>query len=138
MLRHPRLSHALIALRPGAKPLVDFIVDDLGDGPTLREGSMLNPPTQEEVDALTVEQLDEAQASKAPKDLRIQLLADVASLKERLEIAETAVADVASIKDRLQVAELAVADVATIKDRLAEVEKTREPPVIVVHDPVTP
>ncbi len=65
MITHPRLAHALIALRPGSKPLVDFVVEDNGDGPTLLEGSMVNPPTQEEVDALTVDQLDAAQAAKA-------------------------------------------------------------------------
>ncbi len=65
MLRHPRLAHAIIALRPGSKPLVDFVVEDSGDGPTLREGSMVNPPTQQEVDAVTVEQLDAAQAAKS-------------------------------------------------------------------------
>ncbi len=65
MLTHPRLTHALLALRPGTEPLVDFIVEDSGNGPTLKDGSMVNPPTQEEVDAVTVEQLDAAQAAKS-------------------------------------------------------------------------
>lgn len=64
MLTHPRLVHALMALRPGAKSLVDFEVVDNGDGPFLVEGSMTNPPTQEEVDVVTTEQLDIAQATK--------------------------------------------------------------------------
>lgn len=55
-----------MALRPGAKPLVDFIVEDDGSGPQLREGSMENPPSQDEINAVTVEQLDEAQKNKAP------------------------------------------------------------------------
>ena len=70
-LRHPRLAHAIMALRPGTKPgpmpgLGDFVVEDDGKVPTLVEGSMNNPPTQKEVDALTTAQLDAAQASKNP------------------------------------------------------------------------
>ncbi len=116
MITHARLVHALLYLRPGTKPLVDFIVEDNGSGPTLKDGSMLNPPTQKEIDALTVEQLDAAQAAKARANMdpvRLQILADVASLKTRLQVAESA-----------------VAEVETIKDRLTEVEKTREPPVV--------
>lgn len=65
-LRHPRLAHALMLLRPGAKSGVDFIVMDNSDGkgPFLADGSMRNPPTQQEVDALTDDDLDLAQASK--------------------------------------------------------------------------
>ncbi len=65
MITHPRLVHALLALRPGTIPFLDFIVEDNGSGPTLKDGSMVNPPTQDEVDAVTVEQLDAAQAAKA-------------------------------------------------------------------------
>lgn len=67
MIRHPRLSHALLALRPGAKPLVDFLVqdDNDGQGPYLVDGTMQNPPTQAEVDALTTQQLDDAQQEKS-------------------------------------------------------------------------
>lgn len=63
-LKHPRLAHALMHLRPGAKPLKDFICVDNGKGPELEAGSMVNPPTQAEVDAVTALQLDAAQASK--------------------------------------------------------------------------
>lgn len=65
-LHHPRLAHALMALRPGARPNVDFIVEDRGEGPVLREGSMQDPPSQDEVDAVTAEQLDAAQLAKRP------------------------------------------------------------------------
>jgi hypothetical protein len=65
VITHPRLAHAIIALRPGSKPLIDFIVEDNGNGPTLKEGSMLNPPTQAQINALTGAQLDDAQAAKA-------------------------------------------------------------------------
>lgn len=66
-LKHPRLAHALMALRPGTKPLVDFVCLDDGDGqgPYLVDGSMANPPTQAEIDALTPAQLDAAQRAKA-------------------------------------------------------------------------
>lgn len=64
-LKHPRLAHALMHLRPGAKPLVDFICVNNGKGPELEEGSMVNPPTQVEVDAVTTAQLDAAQRAKA-------------------------------------------------------------------------
>lgn len=70
-LRHPRLVHSIMALRPGLRThhdptKADFVVEDFGDGPMLREGSMTDPPTQVEIDAVTVEQLDAAQRSKAP------------------------------------------------------------------------
>ena len=65
MLTHPRLAHAIMALRPGTKPQVDFVCVDNGNGPTLVDGSMVNPPTQAEVDALTTAQLDAAQAEKS-------------------------------------------------------------------------
>lgn len=65
MLTHPRLSHAIMHLRPGARPLIDFVVQDDGHGPYLVEGSMENPPSQEEVDALTDAQLDAAQRRKS-------------------------------------------------------------------------
>jgi hypothetical protein len=74
VLRHPRLAHAIVALRPGTKPLVDFVVEDNGSGPTLRDGSMVNPPTQAEVDALTAAQLDAAQASKFAMDMTSKML----------------------------------------------------------------
>lgn len=54
-----------MALRPGSRVLVDFVCEDNGDGPYLVEGSMNNPPTQAEVDALTNAQLDAAQRAKA-------------------------------------------------------------------------
>lgn len=62
MLKHPRLAVALLALRPTLNPSVDFLVRDDADGsgPYLVEGSMLNPPSQEEVDALTEAQLNSA------------------------------------------------------------------------------
>jgi hypothetical protein len=60
MITHPRLAHALLAL---GYAKTDFIVQDDGDGPYLV--SLDNPPTQEQVDAVTVEQLDAAQARKA-------------------------------------------------------------------------
>ena len=53
-----------MALRPGLKPLVDFLCRDDGDGPYLVDGSMVNPPTQAEVDALTTAQLDASQREK--------------------------------------------------------------------------
>jgi len=67
VLRHPRLAHALMALRPGTRPLVDFICKDEADGlgPYLVEGSMVNPPTQAEVDAVTPTQLDNAAFDKS-------------------------------------------------------------------------
>jgi hypothetical protein len=64
VLRHPKLANAIIALRPGSRALIDFIVEDHGDGPTLLEGSMVNPPTQAEVDALTPQQFTDAQSDK--------------------------------------------------------------------------
>ncbi len=64
-LAHPRLAHAILALRPGLKPGIDFICFDDGSGPRLQEGSMANPPSQAEVNALTTAQLDAAQADKA-------------------------------------------------------------------------
>ena len=60
MLKHPRLAIALLVLRPGSNPQIDFRVQDDGNGPYLVEGSMKNPPTQEEVDALTEAQLNSA------------------------------------------------------------------------------
>jgi hypothetical protein len=65
-LKHSRLAHALMALRPGSKPLVDFKVVDHGNGPELVEGSMINPPTQKEIDAVSPADLDAAQAKKNP------------------------------------------------------------------------
>lgn len=62
MLKHPRLAIALLVLRPGSNPQIDFRVQDDGAGPYLVEGSMKNPPTQEEVDALTDGELDAAQS----------------------------------------------------------------------------
>lgn len=61
MLRHPHLVIAIIFLRPSSAPGIDFIVQDDGEGPYLVDGSMQNPPTQAEVDAVTDEQLDSAQ-----------------------------------------------------------------------------
>lgn len=61
MLMHPRIAIAIRTLRPDLSSLSDFVVQDDGNGPYLVEGSMQNPPTQEEVDALTEEQLDSAQ-----------------------------------------------------------------------------
>lgn len=61
MLMHPRLAIAIKVLRPELSPLNTFVVQDDGKGPYLVEGSMQNPPTQEEVDALTDAQLDSAQ-----------------------------------------------------------------------------
>lgn len=69
LLRHPRLAHALMALRPGSRPLRDFVCEDKSDGlgPYLVEGSMINPPTQAEIDAVTVQQLDDALFDKSFK-----------------------------------------------------------------------
>lgn len=66
-IRHPRLSHAIMALRPGARPGIDFVCQDNADGqgPYLVDGSMQNPPTQAEVDAVTTLQLDDAQFNKS-------------------------------------------------------------------------
>ena len=66
-ITHPRLTHALLHLRPGSVPLVDFVCVDNGAGPTLVEGSMVNPPTQAEVNAVTAQQLDDAQKDKSIK-----------------------------------------------------------------------
>lgn len=64
ILKHPRLAHAIMALRPGARPTIDFKVQDAGDGPFLVKDSMENPPAQSEVDAVSVEQLDKAQSTR--------------------------------------------------------------------------
>lgn len=65
MITHPRLAHAIMYLRPGTKSGVDFVVQQRAGGvPTLVEGSMANPPTQREVDAVTDEQLDYVQSTK--------------------------------------------------------------------------
>ncbi len=72
-LRHPRLAHALMALRPGSRSLKDFVCRDDADGkgPYLVDGSMINPPTQAEVDALTTEQLDQAAADKVASAIQL-------------------------------------------------------------------
>lgn len=69
MLRHPHIQLVIRCLRPEAKPLIDFIIQDDGDGPYLVDGSMLNPPTQDEVDAVSELQLNAAQAGKSVEDL---------------------------------------------------------------------
>jgi hypothetical protein len=76
-LTHPRLAHALMALRPGSQ----FVVQDDGAGPYLRSSNIANLPTQAELDAVTVAQLNQAQASK-----RMPLSARLASLG--IDIAE--------------------------------------------------
>ncbi len=96
MLAHPRLAHALLALRPGAKPNIDFIVQDDGAGPYLVKGSMVDPPTQAEVDALTEAQLDAAQASKSKPDVLAAVIKRIDDLERdrdmtlsRIEAVET-------------------------------------------------
>jgi hypothetical protein len=57
-LTHPQLARVLMLLRPGINPLFGFRVEDHGSGPFLVDGSMVNPPTQAQVDAVTIAQLD--------------------------------------------------------------------------------
>jgi hypothetical protein len=95
MITHPRLVHALLALRPGTRPLVDFIVEDHGNGPTLKDGSMVNPPTQAEVDAVSVADLDRAQALKGLSAREVSFVdsSDRSDLMNRLRTATPAQID---------------------------------------------
>ena len=60
-ITHPRLAEVISYIRPFADPFSDFQIQDDGNGPYLVDGSMQNPPTQEEIDSVTEEQLNSAQ-----------------------------------------------------------------------------
>jgi hypothetical protein len=64
--------------------MFDFVVEDDGSGPQLAAGSMADPPTQAEVDAVTTEQLDAAQRSKAVSVSAPAVSGDVAVLMEAM------------------------------------------------------
>lgn len=76
-ITHPRLAHAMLQLRPGLRPLMDYEIVDVGAGPVL-VSSAPDLPTQADIDAVSEADLDRAQRRKRSPRINV----DAAAVKQ--------------------------------------------------------